>query len=57
MSVIYDVIGHVRLYGTRHSHVDVTCAGQREGSLSEGFQRAFKVTGASHVISCVGHVY
>ena len=29
---------------------DVTCAGQREGSLSEGFQRAFKDTGASHVI-------
>ena len=25
-------------------------AGQREGSLSEGFQRAFKVPGASHVI-------
>ena len=50
MNVIIYVIGHVRLYGTRHSHVDVTCAGQREAGLSEGFQRAFRYPGASHVI-------
>ena len=35
---------------------DVTCAGQQAGSLSEGFQRAFKVPGASHVIWRHGHV-
>ena len=54
MSVIYDVIGHVCLYGTKNSHVDVTCTGQREGGrgggLSEGFQRAITQTGVIHVI-------
>ena len=43
MSVIYDVIGHVRLYGTRHSHVDVTCAGRREGALSERFSGGLQI--------------
>ena len=42
MSVIYDVIDHVPLYSTRHSHVDVTCAGQREAGLSEGQGRPIR---------------
>ena len=39
MSVIYDVIGHLRKGAVTW---DVTCAGLWVGSLSEGYQRAFR---------------